>query len=203
MFLTRVQLNPKRAKTRALIENRYVGHGLVEACTVGDERTLWRVGEVGRDRVELFMYTQVRPSVQPLVEQCGWPEQFDETVRTGDMDALLDGVRSGDTFRFSVQVSPQKRSGSVARALTNDGDVREWFVGREAGWGFSTGGDFRLPKVGREPYRKGKGKRVDFASAEVNGMLEVTDPDSFRAAVQGGLGRTKHAGFGMLLLAAP
>ena len=33
MFLTRIRLNPKRAKTRALLDNRYIGHALVESCT--------------------------------------------------------------------------------------------------------------------------------------------------------------------------
>lgn len=202
MFLTRIRLNPKRAKTRALLDNRYIGHALVESCTDGTDRTLWRVGEVSRDHVDVFMYTQVRPSVHPLVEQCGWPEQFDETVRIGSVDTVLDQVQEGDKFRFAVQVSPQKRSGSVSRALTRDEDVREWFGAREEGWGFTTGGEFRLPRVGRVPYQKRGGKRVDFASAEVVGVLTVTDVVAFRVAVQGGLGRTKHAGFGMLLLGA-
>lgn len=201
MFLTRVKLNPKRAKTRTLLDNRHVGHALVESCTAGSQRTLWRIGAVTRDTVELFMYTQVRPSVHPLVEQCGWPEQFAETVRTAEIARTLDDVKVGDTFRFSVQVSPQKRNGSVARALTADEDVRHWFESREKGWGFSTGGGFQLPVLGRENYQKPNAKKLSFAAAEVTGVLTVTDPDTFRDAVQGGLGRTKHAGFGMMLLA--
>ena len=201
MFLTRIRLNPKRQKTRALLDNRHVGHALVEACTDGSQRTLWRIGRVERDAVELFMYTQVKPSVHPLVEQCGWPEQFAETVRTAEVTRTLDDVKAGDTFRFSVQVSPQKRNGSTARSLTTDADVRQWFSDREQGWGFSTDGNFQLPVLGRENYQKPHGKRLSFAAAEVTGVLTVTDPDTFRDAVQGGLGRTKHAGFGMMLLA--
>lgn len=201
MFLTRVKLNPKRKKTRALLDNRHVGHALVEACTDGSQRTLWRIGEVSRDRVELFMYTRVRPSVHPLVEQCGWPEQMADTVRTAEVTRTLDDVKAGDTFRFSVQVSPQKRNGSVARSLNSDADVREWFESREQGWGFSTDGNFQLPVLGRENYQKPNAKKLSFAAAEVTGVLTVDDPYAFRDAVQGGLGRTKHAGFGMLLLA--
>lgn len=201
MFLTRIRLNPKRQKTRALLDNRHIGHALVESCTAGSQRTLWRIGAVDRDTVEVFMYTQVAPSVHPLVEQCGWPEQFAETVRTAEVTETLDAVKQGDTFRFSVQVSPQKRVGSVARALTSDADVRKWFSDRESGWGFSTGGNFQLPVLGRENYQKSRGKRLSFAAAEVTGVLTVDDPDVFRDAVQGGLGRTKHAGFGMMLLA--
>lgn len=201
MFLTRIRLNPKRQKTRALLDNRHIGHALVESCTAGSQRTLWRIGAVDRDTVELFMYTQVRPSVHPLVEQCGWPEQMNDTVRTAEVARTLDEVERGDTFRFSVQVSPQKRVGSVARALTSDADVRQWFSDREQGWGFSTDGNFQLPVLGRENYQKPRGKRLSFAAAEVTGVLTVTDPDTFRDAVQGGLGRTKHAGFGMMLLA--
>ena len=147
------------------------------------------------------MYTRVRPSVHPLVEQCGWPEQFDETVRTAEVTRTLDDVKAGDMFRFSVQVSPQKRNGTAARALTSDADVRQWFSDREKGWGFSTDGNFRLAVLGRESYQKRGGKKLSFAAAEVTGVLTVTDPGTFRDAVQGGLGRTKHAGFGMLLLA--
>lgn len=201
MFLTRIQLNPKRQKTRALLDNRHVGHALVEACTAGSQRTLWRIGAIERDVVELFMYTQVKPSVHPLVEQCGWPEQMESTVRTAEVTETLDAVEQGDKFRFSVQVSPQKRNGAAARALTSDADVREWFESREKGWGFSTGGGFQLPVLGRENYQKPRGKKLSFAAAEVTGMLTVTDPGAFRDAVQGGLGRTKHAGFGMMLLA--
>ena len=201
MFLTRIRLNPKRQKTRALLDNRHIGHALVESCTDGTARTLWRIGEVSRDHVELFMYTQVKPSAHPLVEQCGWPEQMTDTVRTAEVDRTLDKVEGGDTFRFSVQVSPQKRNGSCARALTSDEDVREWFESREQGWGFSTGGNFQLPILGRENYQKSNAKKLSFAAAEVTGVLTVTDADAFRDAVQGGLGRTKHAGFGMMLLA--
>lgn len=201
MFLTRVKLNPKRQKTRALLDNRHVGHALVESCTDGSQRTLWRIGRVERDVVELFMYTQVTPSVHPLVEQCGWPEQMGDTVRTAEVTDTLEGVRAGDKFRFSVQVSPQKRNGTAARALTSDSDVRQWFADREKGWGFSTSGGFQLPVLGRENYQKPRGKKLSFAAAEVTGVLTVIDPDTFRDAVQGGLGRTKHAGFGMMLLA--
>lgn len=201
MFLTRVKLNPKRQKTRALLDNRHIGHALVEACTDGSKRTLWRIGEVSRDHVELFMYTQVKPSAHPLVEQCGWPEQMGDTVRTAEVTDTLGAVKQGDTFRFSVQVSPQKRNGSVARGLSSDADVRQWFADRESGWGFSTDGNFQLPVLGRENYQKPSGKKLPLAAAEVTGVLTVTDPDTFRDAVQGGLGRTKHAGFGMLLLA--
>lgn len=201
MFLTRIQLNPKRQKTRALLDNRHVGHALVEACTAGSQRTLWRIGRVERDAVELFMYTQVTPSVHPLVEQCGWPEQMGDTVRIAEVTRTLDEVEKGDTFRFSVQVSPQKRNGNAARALTSDADVREWFADREKSWGFSTDGNFQLPVLGRENYQKPRGSKISFPSAEVTGVLTVTDADLFRDAVQGGLGRTKHAGFGMLLLA--
>lgn len=200
MFLTRIRLNPKRQKTRSLLDNRHVGHALVESCTDGTARTLWRIGAVDRDVVELFMYTQVRPSVHPLVEQCGWPEQMESTVRTAEITDTLAGMRAGDKFRFSVQVSPQKRNGSAARALTSDADVREWFSDREQDWGFSTDGNFQLPKMGRESYQKRGGKKLSFAAAEVTGVLTVTDAVMFRSAVQGGLGRTKHAGFGMLLL---
>ncbi len=201
MFLTRIRLNPKRQKTRALLDNRHVGHALVESCTAGSQRTLWRIGRVERDAVELFMYTQVTPSVHPLVEQCGWPEQMGDTVRIAEVTRTLDEVEKGDTFRFSVQVSPQKRNGSTARALTSDEDVREWFESREPSWGIFTDGNFQLPKMGRESYQKRGGKKLSFAAAEVTGVLTVTDADAFRDAVQGGLGRTKHAGFGMMLLA--
>lgn len=201
MFLTRIQLNPKRKKTRTLLDNRHVGHALVESCTAGSQRTLWRIGAVGRDVVELFMYTQVKPSVHPLVEQCGWPEQMADTVRTAEVTRTLDDVKTGDKFRFSVQVSPQKRNGSVARVMTSDADVRQWFADREKGWGFSTSGNFQLPVLGRENYQKRGGKKLSFAAAEVTGVLTVTDLGAFRDAVQGGLGRTKHAGFGMMLLA--
>lgn len=199
MFLTRVRLNPKRRKTRELLRDRYVGHALVESCTAGDARTLWRISIPQRDHVDLYMYTQVRPSAHALVEQCGWPEQYEDTVRTEDCSATLDGVRAGDTFRFSVNVSPQRRSGGTTSAITNDAGVRAWFARREEGWGFSTDGNFALPNVGTARYTR-KGKSVPFASSEVVGVLTVTDKAKFRTAVTGGLGRTKHAGFGALML---
>lgn len=199
MFLTRVRLNPKRQKTRELLRDRYVGHALVESCTNGENRTLWCVSKSQRDHVDLYMYTQVRPSAHALVEQCGWPEQYDDTVRTEDCSRMLAKVQPGDTFRFSVNVSPQRRSEGVSSAITNDAGVRAWFTRREEGWGFSTGGNFALPTVGTAGYTR-KGRTVPFASSDVTGTLTVTDADKFRAAVTGGLGRTKHAGFGMLLL---
>ena len=112
---------------------------------------------------------------------------------------MLAKVKTGDTFRFSVNVSPQRRSEGASSAITNDAGVRAWFTRREEGWGFSTGGNFALPTVGTAGYTR-KGRTVPFASSDVTGTLTVTDADKFRAAVTGGLGRTKHAGFGMLLL---
>lgn len=200
MFLTRVRLNPKRRKTRDLIRNRNVGHGLVEGCTHGEGRTLWRVDTSHRDHVDLYLYTPVRPSVHPIVEQCGWPEQFDDTVRIADCSDTLDAVRVGDRFRFRVTVSPQRRTATTSRGLNTDAEVRQWFSEREDGWGFSTEGNFSLPVVGRSHYSRNGARSVALAQAEVDGVLTVTDAEGFRKAVTGGIGRAKHAGFGMLLL---
>lgn len=115
-FLSRVYLNPQRAKARLFLTDPQVLHAAVLAGIPGQPvtgRVLWRVDADTPLRPSLLVLTQSPPSWEHVVEQAGWPsadELTDPQVTVRDYQPLLDRLRAGDEFAFRLTANPVRAS---------------------------------------------------------------------------------------------
>lgn len=226
MYLSRIQLNPRRRDAWRLLGSPQRMHAAVLAAfpdpPTGDRpsepRVLWRLDE-DRDRVYLYVVSPDQPDFAHLAEQAGWP-----TVERGASKPyrdFLEGLRPGQCWAFRLTANPTRyvpaKEGGRAKRLAHV-TVRQqesWFLEKAVGAGFRVtetrraGGsdEVVIPEVAvtrratRRFERAGAGSPVTLGTAQFDGRLEVVDPDALRRALVTGIGPAKAYGCGLMTLA--
>jgi CRISPR system Cascade subunit CasE len=227
MYLSRVFLNPERRVTREWVTSPQRMHAAVLAGfpeSTADNRPLWRLDK-GPHRFELLMVSGERPDLMHLVENGGWSTRPPDVA---DYRPFLDRLEVGRRYLFRLRantvrstkdgVEPGARGRVVnvgSRALQE-----RWLADRAGSLGFAipsseedlrseTGGllarrNLALTERGIQRFSKnlnGSRIQVTLATAQFDGLLEVTDPSALRGALTGGIGRGKAYGCGLLTLA--
>ncbi|WP_370964712.1 type I-E CRISPR-associated protein Cas6/Cse3/CasE [Amycolatopsis sp. cg9] len=109
MFLTKMQLNPRRRGAQKLLASPQAMHaavlaGFPDARPAEDGRVLWRVDTYATHRVLLFIVSPDKPDLQHLVEQAGWPTTH--AWQTAAYDGLLGSLRAGQQWQFRLTANP-------------------------------------------------------------------------------------------------
>lgn len=227
MYLSRVFLNPERRATRDWVSSPQRMHAAVLAGfpeSNAANRPLWRLDR-GPHRFELLMVSGERPDLMHLVENGGWSTSEPDVA---DYRPFLSRIEEGRRYLFRLRANPV-RSTKDRVAVGERGRVvnvgsramqERWLVDRAESLGFSipsTGEDLRsetgellarrnltLTERGTQRFSKhanGSRIQVTLATAQFDGLLEVTDSDALRAALTTGVGRGKAYGCGLLTLA--
>lgn len=216
MFLTHMALNPDRRSTRTLLESPQRVHAAVLAAfppgASESGRILWRLDNPERHRLDLYLVSPTRPSLDAMADQAGWPTQ--PVWRTADYRPLLDSLEAGQRWIFRLRANPVKHvrnaeSGRGERvALLRPEEQVAWLVGRSGDLGFAVVAGEHGPNVSvsertTEKFRRGgpKGALVTLGMASFDGVLEVSDPGALRLALTGGIGSAKGYGCGLMTLA--
>jgi CRISPR system Cascade subunit CasE len=228
-YFSRVWLNPVRGRAQRFLGNPHTLHAAL-AAGISDqpvsERVLWRLDTTHRHRAELLVLTRSRPCWDHLVDQAGWANTEQGRPDIRDYQPLLDRIRAGRRFRFRVRANPVSSTKKpVAPSPAQAARLREprprgvriphrtanhqlgWFLSRFAGWGFAlpatpTGPAIRLIARDRLVFTKPTASRpVVLATATVEGILRITDPDLARERLLGGVGPAKGYGCGLITLA--
>jgi CRISPR system Cascade subunit CasE len=139
-------------------------------------------------------------------------------------------VTTGQRLRFRLRANPTKRVASKNERLGKDmagsriglateADQVRWLLRKGEGGGFRIPGEwvnarrpetnetiqlpnFRVDVVPEGRDRNGKpGHAGEFLAVRFDGVLVVTDPETFQATVAGGIGSGKAFGFGLLSVA--
>jgi len=156
--LSRIWLNPLRARTQTLLRNPHVMHAAVLGGLSRqpvDERVLWRLSADHLHRAELLVLTQSIPSWEHLIEQAGWTAADEPQQMVRDYQPLLDCLHMGREFRLRVRANPvtatrrpDKPSGGQHKRLTAErprgirvahrtvSHQLAWFTDRVERWGF-------------------------------------------------------------------
>lgn len=219
MFLTRMQLNPRRRGAQKLLSSPQALHaGVVGAFPdsrpTAEGRVLWRVDTYESHRVLLYVVSPEKPDLTHLVEQAGWPTT--QSWDTRDYDTLLDSLRPEQQWHFRLTANPVRSGRREGWSETKPlGHVtvkqqEQWLLDRAGKLGFrinpSKYGDDEsdLAVVDRKVQRfNRKNTRVTVATATFEGQLEVADPATLRRSLTFGIGRAKSYGCGLLTLAPP
>ncbi|MEU5691981.1 type I-E CRISPR-associated protein Cas6/Cse3/CasE [Actinosynnema sp. NPDC020468] len=157
-YLSRIRINPLRAKGREFLRNPRSLHGAVLGGFPDPptDRVLWRLDARGH-RVDLIVLTPSRPDWSHLVEQAGWPDADGEHVLVRDYTPLLGQLAPGREFAFRLTANPVQSTMTptkrTASQLERWGDRKpqrgfrvahrtvahqlEWLLRRTAGYGFA------------------------------------------------------------------
>lgn len=122
----------------------------------------------------------------------------------------LASLKRGERFRFRLRADATKKVDTKTRPdgttsngrrvpLRGDEARRDWLKRKAETSGFSVI-DVRVQEERPESGKRGD-KILTFAGARFDGLLEVTDEATFRAAIEKGIGPAKAFGFGLLSIA--
>jgi CRISPR system Cascade subunit CasE len=226
VYLSRLQLNPRRRDARRLLSSPQRLHAAVLASfptpPTGDQagaaRVLWRLDE-DIDRVLLYVVSPDQPDFAHLAEQAGWPTTERGLVKP--YDKLLARLDTGQTWAFRLAANPtrylRESAGSRAKRVghVSVGHQEAWLRERCEQHGFRiTGtstddrtGDLVVTRRNVASFdRRGSGapqsRTVTISTVQYDGRLEVTDPDTLRRSLLAGIGPAKAYGCGLLTLSA-
>lgn len=231
MYISRIELPIRRLSAMKLVASPYRLHAAIERAmpnraeeTGGETQTgriLWRV-DVGprEDAIWLYIVSSNRPNLTSIAEQtkditsCSWA--------TKDYDPALQSLQSGQRWQFRLKANPVRKArtdlGRTAGHNANPNIVgkiqghvtevqqRNWLLDRAERNGFAIcqdeGGNerMRVSRRRREEFRRGS-QRVTLATAQYDGLLEITDVEIFKRTLTCGLGRGKGFGCGLMTIA--
>lgn len=218
MFLTKMQINPRRRGARILLASPQAMHaavlaGFPDARPTDEGRVLWRLDTHGQHRVALFIVSPDKPDLTHLVEQAGWPTTCAWETRC--YDGLLSSLRIGQHWQFRLTANPVragKREGWSDTKPLGHVTVKQqegWLLDRVERLGFQIAGTTAdgqpdLAVIDRSVRRFDRnGSRITVSTATFEGHLEITDPDLLRRGMTFGIGRAKSYGCGLLTIARP
>lgn len=202
MFLSQVEINPRRRMGRELISNPEKLHATVESiCRLPDEgqRILWRL-DSGKNSSKLLIVTPVKPSLNVIREQAGWESQ-PETAKSVSYDRFLSSIQSGQRFRFRLTANPAYKKNGKLKAHVGPANQLKWLFQRSDRLGvsfdeFSTG----VVSSNTHVFRN-KGNKVTLPYATYEGILSVQDVENVQDALVNGIGRGRAYGMGLMTLA--
>lgn len=217
MFLTKMQINPRRRTAQRLLGSPQAMHaavfaGFPDARPTEDGRVLWRLDTHANHNVVLFIASPEKPDLTHLVEQAGWPTTH--TWQTSAYTGLLGTLRTGQRWQFRLTANPVRSGRREGWANTKPlGHVtvkqqEQWLLDRAERLGFrlvpTANEEPDLAVVDRGVRRFGRnGAQVTISTATFEGHLEILDADTMRRSLTFGIGRAKSYGCGLLTVARP
>lgn len=215
MYITHFQLNPRRRGAMKLLTSPQAMHAAVLASFADPSETesgrvLWR-RDRGRNREDLLIVSPQRPDLTHLVEQAGWPTTATWTTRP--YAGVLARLAAGQRWRFRLTANPttngaadqQRGRGSVI-PCTTIAQQEHWLRSRADRHGFDIPvNSLDAPELAVSERRTIQFARrqhtVTLATVTFEGILTVTDRDSFAHTLAHGIGRAKGYGCGLLTIA--
>jgi len=209
LYISRIELDPKKPHTRRAIAVPQVLHAVVEGCFLGDtskDRKLWRIDYL-QGKLYLLILSPEEPCFTELARQLSAEGKKGETK---DYTPMLASIQIGARLRFRLRANPthsvpivQGVRGKVYPHVTVE-QKREWLMKKAQAHGFNL--DELLFDVVETDYlrfwRSSSMRPVELGVAVFEGELEVADRENFIQALTQGVGRAKAYGCGLLTVAS-
>lgn len=219
MYLSRIPINPFKAKTQQAFSNLNIFHGAIEkAVNQTEARKLWRLDFLDNNWY-LLLVTDTKPDLKHLQGEFGFTDQPGSSKK---YDSYLESIQKGRKYYFRVVLNPtvtqspaeefnskgKLKKGKVT-AVTDENQLINWFIEKGKRFGFavsqySSFHDEKIPTFQIEETKhvrieKGKQKKTfSFFSADISGILIVEDEEKFKECLKTGIGREKAYGQGLL-----
>lgn len=206
MFLSKISLNLSNRNTIEALSSPSKIHGAIENCFLQPrKRNLWRVDRL-RDEYCILILSEDKP------EFSKFNLQFEPySVATKPYDSLLNRISTSDEWHFRITANPTKslsnntkQRGKVV-AHTTIGYQKKWLMEKSIKNGFTITEDtFDVVQSGWKHFYKRDNKtnrRVSILSVTYEGVLTISNVESFKEALINGIGRGKAYGMGLLTIA--
>ena len=218
MFLHRIHLDPRCREVRRDLSDPYQLHStLCRAFSVPDKKCtegefLWRcepeTDPAGYPRI---LVQSLRTPDWTGIGVKGWLAKADPGIDLKDR-LKLDSLKVGQHFRFRLRANPCVTRNGKRLGLLRLEEQEKWIERKGKLHGFSLPqlASFYLPETSRkrvdvsisqEQMLRGNqhsGNAIRIFSVLYDGILIVTEPDSFRNVLQAGIGHGKAMGLGLL-----
>lgn len=205
MFLSKISLNLNNRNTIEALSSPSKIHGAVENCFLQPrKRNLWRVDRL-RNEYCILILSEDEP------EFSKFNLQFEPySVATKPYDSLLNRISTGDKWHFRITANPTKslsnndtkKRGKVVAHTTIEYQ-KKWLTEKSVKNGFTITEDtFDVVQSSwKHFYKKNNNKPVSILSVTYEGILTISDVESFKTALINGIGRGKAYGMGLLTIA--
>ena len=205
MYLSRVELDPTRRSTMTALAAPQKFHGAVESAFSGERRRrLWRLDRLG-EKLYLLLLSEEMPDLSGVVEQFG----TGAAPESRNYDPLLARITPGSRWQFRLAANPTKSCkdaqkpaarGTVAAHCTTQYQ-KQWLLDRAAKHGFAVSeGAFAVTRKQTYHFKKNGTRPVTLLAVTYEGVLQVTDPEAFKALLCEGVGRGKAYGLGLMTI---
>lgn len=200
MYLIKVEMN--RREARGLLADCQQMHRFVTGFFGTDRQcnqVLYRTNMV-RNRLAIYIYAQ--NSAEHIPENC--------EVQQRNVTSWLDSMEVGQIWNFDLIASPSKKvaaegqKNSKRRILRESGDRQAWLERKAEQNGFAildAQEQEQIHVFGK--HGAGQGGVMHHDAYHYQGVLQITDAESFRKALQQGIGPGKAYGFGMMMVKRP
>lgn len=114
---------------------------------------------------------------------------------------IPEGFLGHARYRFKVMINPTRRDSSTGKLVPVKGrvEIAQWFSERATKWGFQLSQDhLQVDAIDVLQFRDKAQRQITMARAHIQGILEVTDRQSFCNSFQRGIGRGRAFGCGLL-----
>lgn len=221
MLLHRIHLNTRCREARRDLADPYQMHATLcrafalphVKCPPGE--LLWRLEpETGADGMPRVL---VQSKAQPdwtRISPAEWLGRVEPGVDLVER-LKLDGLQVGQRFRFRLRANPCVTRNGKRLGLFQLVDQEAWLARKGERHGFvvprlptsneTAGGQLRIDvRVSQDQMLRGNqhsGNGIRVFSVLYDGLLQVSDPERFRMALQTGIGHGKALGLGLLSVA--
>ncbi|MDD3400135.1 MAG: type I-E CRISPR-associated protein Cas6/Cse3/CasE [Eubacteriales bacterium] len=204
MFLSRVELDPKRRDTMRALASPSMLHGAIETGFMGErKRNLWRIDYLG-EHCYLMVLSEDEPNFTELTAQFGVKEDW----QTKSYDPLLERITQGQCWQFRlcanpVQSEPIKgeKRGKIRAHVTQE-QQKQWLMERAERYGFLLKtDDFDVVDTRWYRFKKRGQHEITLRTATFEGTLQITNAEQFIQTLINGVGREKAYGCGLLTIA--
>jgi len=201
MFLSRVPLDVSNRNTLLALNSPSKFHGALESSFAGErKRNLWRLDSFNGQLYFLVM-TEENPDFSKFCEQFA---KEGASWETKPYDSFLQSIQNGNQFRFRLTANPTKRVyqgadyGKRVAHITTESQ-KEWLIQKSSACGFVVNpNEFDTVQNRWYHFKKMNQRPVSFLAVTYEGILQVTDAESFRKAMTSGIGHGKTYGMGLL-----
>lgn len=207
MYLSRIKLNSSRTQTMRALVAPNVFHGAIEICDENRRRKLWRVDTLGGEQY-LLVLSEEQFDLTKAAEQFGYDSCYDSKP----YEVLLERIVKGSRWQFrlianpTVQIFDEKKGRGKVIAHISTKFQGEWLKKQAEKHGFSLNDEEWLITGSKwYTFRKNRSSKntVKMLAVTYEGVLTVTNAESFRKALCCGIGREKAYGMGMLTVMRP
>lgn len=203
MFLSRLTLNAQHKRTRSEVDRPYEMHRTLSKAwdDLEDARVLFRPDCDKAGVVSVIVQSLMEPDWSRLDVPKNYLRDYD-----GPKEMKLGGLKAGQNLKFRLRCNPSKKVGQKSdpeygkrRALTTKDEIFAW-LGRKAEISGFKVKDAAFDRV-YWFHSKGGVQNKPLGGIVFDGILEVTNSEDLRQAVETGIGPAKSFGFGLLSLA--